>query len=215
MPIFRYLRSRISTLLENLFAAAAAVSVVEAVAVVLAIAYLVLAIRQNLSCWYAAFSSSLIYLWVFFDARLYMESALQIFYAAMAIYGWYQWRYGGSEHEGVRIVVWRPLRHAIVIVCVLVLSAVFGWALSATDAAFPYLDSFTTISAIATTYMVARKVLENWIYWFVIDSLSAYLYIARELYLTAALFLLYLVLVVWGFRAWLKDWRVQRASVPS
>ncbi len=201
-------------MLDSLVAAAAAVSITEAVAVVLAIAYLVLAIRQNLSCWYAAFVSSLIYLWIFFDARLYMESALQIFYAAMAIYGWYQWRFGGSEHEGVRIVVWQPLRHAIVIAGVLTLSAVFGWALSSTDAVFPYLDSFTTVSAIVTTYMVARKVLENWIYWFVIDSLSVYLYIARELYLTAGLFLLYLGLVVLGFRAWLKDWRAQQASVP-
>ncbi|MGI9258789.1 MAG: nicotinamide riboside transporter PnuC [Gammaproteobacteria bacterium] len=201
-------------MLDNLLAVAAAVSVVEAVAVVLAIAYLVLAIRQDLLCWYAAFVSSLIYLWIFFDARLYMESALQVFYAGMAIFGWYQWRYGGSKHEGVRISVWQPVRHVIVIGGVLILSVVFGWALSSTDAAFPYLDSFTTISAIVTTYMVARKVLENWIYWFVIDGLSIYLYVARELYLTAGLFLFYLVLVVLGFRTWLKDWRAQPASVP-
>ncbi|MGI9257775.1 MAG: nicotinamide mononucleotide transporter, partial [Gammaproteobacteria bacterium] len=82
-------------MLDNLLAVAAAVSVIEGVAVVLAIAYLVLAIRQDLLCWYAAFASSLIYLWIFFDARLYMESALQVFYAGMAIFGWYQWRYGG------------------------------------------------------------------------------------------------------------------------
>lgn len=201
-------------MLSNLLAVAVSGSVIEAVAVVLAIAYLILAIRQNLFCWYAAFASSLIYLWIFFDARLYMESVLQIFYAAMAIFGWYQWRYGGSEHEGVRISIWQPVRHAIVIVSVLVVSAIFGWALTSTDAAFPYLDSFTTISAIVTTYMVARKVLENWIYWFVIDGLSVYLYVARELYLTAGLFLLYLVLVVLGFRAWLRDWRAQPASVP-
>ena len=63
---------------------------------------------------------------------------------------------------------------------------VFGWGLSATDAAFPYLDSFTTVAAVVTTFMVARKVLENWAYWFVIDGLSVYLYISRELYLTSA-----------------------------
>ena len=201
-------------MLDNLLALAAAVSVIEAVAVVLAIAYLVLAIRQNLLCWYAAFASSAIYLWIFFDARLYMESALQVFYAAMAIFGWYQWRYGGSKHEGVRISVWQPVRHVTVIASVLVLSVIFGWVLSSTDAAFPYLDSFTTISAIVTTYMVARKVLENWIYWFLIDGLSVYLYTARELYLTAGLFVFYLVLVVLAFRAWLRDWRAQVAAVP-
>ncbi len=201
-------------MLDKLVAASVALSLIEAVAVLLAIVYLVLAIRQNLSCWYAAFASSLLYLWIFFDARLYMESVLQIFYAAMAIYGWYQWRFGGGEREGVHIVVWQPYRHATVIIGVVILSAAVGRALSSTNAAFPYLDSFTTISAIVTTYMVARKVLENWIYWFVIDSLSVYLYAARELYLTAALFLFYLVLVVWGFRAWLRDLRAQQAIVP-
>lgn len=188
------------------------INFLEPLAAVLAIVYLVLAIRQILACWYAAFVSSLIYLWIFFDARLYMETALQIFYAAMAVYGWYQWRYGGAGHAGVRISVWRPRQHAMAITGVLVFAAAFGWMLTSTDAAFPYLDSFTTVAAIVTTWMVARKVLENWIYWFVIDSVSVYLYTARDLYLTAGLFLLYLVLVVIGFRAWLEDWRAQEAA---
>ena len=183
----------------------------EVVAVLLAVAYLLLAIRQNILCWIAAFCSSLIYLWIFFNARLYMESVLQIFYAAMAIYGWYQWRYGGAEHHGIRIITWRIATHAVVIGSILISTAIFGWALSATEAAFPYLDSFTTVAAVVTTYMVARKVLENWGYWFVIDGLSVYLYISRELYLTAGLFVLYLVLIVIGFRCWWRDWRVDAA----
>jgi nicotinamide mononucleotide transporter len=79
--------------------------------------------------------------------------------------------------------------------------------MSRTDAAFPYFDSFTTVAAIVTTYMVARKVLENWLYWFVIDSISVYLYLARGLTLTALLFVLYLVLIVIGWRRWWLDWR--------
>ena len=86
--------------------------------------------------------------------------------------------------------------------------------LTAADAAFPYLDSFTTVAAVVTTYMVAKKVLENWIYWFVIDSVSVYLYAARELPLYAALFVFYLVLIVIGFRQWLADWREGR-PVPA
>ena len=79
--------------------------------------------------------------------------------------------------------------------------------MSHTNAAFPYADSFTTVAAIVTTFMVARKVLENWGYWFVIDSISVYLYAARELYLTALLFVLYLILIVIGFRSWYRDYR--------
>ena len=200
------------TLLNRLAAAAEAASVAEVVAVLLAIAYLLLVIRQNILCWAAALASVLIYLVIFFNAQLYMESVLQIFYAAMAVYGWYQWKYGGVEHQGLGIVTWRLRHHAIAIGGILVSTMVFGWGLSTTDAAFPYLDSFTTVAAVVTTFMVARKVLENWAYWFVIDGLSVYLYISRELYLTAGLFVLYLVMIVIGFRCWWREWQAD-ASV--
>jgi nicotinamide mononucleotide transporter len=81
--------------------------------------------------------------------------------------------------------------------------------MSRTDAAFPFVDSFTTVAAIVTTFMVARKVLENWIYWFVIDGISVFVYVARGLELTAALFVVYLVLIVVGFRRWWLDWHAQ------
>ena len=203
------------TILNKLAAAAEAMSVAEAVAVLLAIAYLLLVIRQNILCWAAALASVLIYLVIFFNAQLYMESVLQIFYAAMAVYGWYQWKHGGVEHQGLRIVTWRLRHHVIAIGGILGLTLVFGWALGATDAAFPYLDSLTTVAAVVTTFMVARKVLENWAYWFVIDGLSVYLYISRELYLTAGLFVLYLVMIVIGFRCWWRDWKAEASAVAT
>jgi len=199
---------------DSLAAALAAMSAPEIAAVGLAIAYLALAIRQNILCWLAALISSFLYLGLFFSARLYMESGLQVFYAAMAVYGWSQWRYGGAEHSGLRITTWSPRRHASVIATILGMTALFGWAMSHTDAVFPFLDSFTTVAAIFATYMVARKVLENWVYWFVIDSLSIYLYLSRGLHLTALLFLLYLVLIVIGFRRWWRDWRAE-SVVPQ
>ena len=170
-------------------------------------AYLVLVIRQNILCWAAALISVLLSLILFYEVSLYMESALQVFYAGMAVYGWQQWRRGGADNKGVSIRTW-PLRvHALALVLIAALSAAFGWFLSGTDAAFPYLDSFTTVAAVIATFMVAKKVLENWIYWFIIDSVSVYLYAARDLPLYAALFVFYLVLIVIGFRQWLAEWR--------
>src|SRR5512134_3158601 len=149
-------------------------------------------------------------------ARLYSEAALNVFYAAMAVYGWYQWRYGGRMRGApeLPIGVW-PLRtHALAVGGSLGVSGVLGWIMSRqTDAAFPYLDAFVTVSSIVTTYMVARKILENWLYWLVIDSLSAYLYFARELYLYTALFVLYLALVVLGWFRWYRDWRAAREAL--
>jgi nicotinamide mononucleotide transporter len=191
----------------------ATMSPLEIAAVVFAIAYLLLVIRENVLCWPAALISVLLSLVVFYDAKLYMESALQVFYAGMAIFGWYQWRYGGGRGEGVAITRWSSRQHAVVIASVVALSLVAGAVLrDHTDAAFPYLDSFTTIAALVTTYMVAKKVLENWIYWFVIDAMSVYLYGARGLFLFAGLFIGYLVLIVIGFRAWTRQWHVERAA---
>ena len=175
--------------------------------------YLVLAIRESLWCWPAAFLSSVLTIVVMFGARLYSEAALNVFYAAMAVYGWYQWRYGGAKTRcapSCRSAFGRSKTHALAIGGSVALSAVVGWLMSRyTKAAFPYLDAFVTVSSVVTTYMVARKILENWLYWLVIDSLSMYLYWQRELYLYVGLFALYLVLVVIGLVRWHRDWRAQ------
>jgi nicotinamide mononucleotide transporter len=191
---------------EQLSTALAALSVWETAAVALAILYLILVIRQNIWCWAAAIASTTIYIFLMYRAALYMESALQFFYIAIAVYGWRQWRAGGPEHDTLAVSTWPPQRHLTATASILVLAAISGMLLTHfTEAALPYLDSFTTWGAIVTTWMVARKILENWIYWFVIDSVSVYLYISRELYLTSGLFLLYLVLIVIGYRAWRRS----------
>jgi len=181
----------------------------EALAVVLAVAYLLLAIRQNIWCWAAAAVSTTLYLFIMFDSKLYMQSLLQLYYLAMAAYGWYNWRRPQTVGGELPVTVW-PLRyHAIAIGAVLLLALVSAGLLQRySDGALPYLDAFTAWGAVVTTFMVARKILENWLYWFVIDTVSIGLYLDRELYLTAALFALYLVLVVVGYRSW-------RASMPA
>lgn len=184
----------------------------EAASVLLGILYLVLAIRESVWCWPAAFLSSALTIAVVFGARLYSEVALNAYYAAMAVYGWYQWQYGGRRHGAAElpIAVWPLKKHALAIVGSIALAAIVGWYMSRhTQAAFPYLDAFVTVASVVTTYMVARKILENWLYWLVVDSLALYLYWQRELYLYVGLFALYLVLVVLGLVRWHRDWRAQ------
>ena len=181
----------------------------EALAVVLAIAYLVLAIRQNAWCWAAAALSTVLYLFIMFESRLYMQTLLQLYYLGMAAYGWYNWRRPQAAGGELPVTVW-PLRyHVFAIGAVLLLVLVSAGLLDRySDAALPYLDAFTAWAAVVTTFMVTRKVLENWIYWFVIDTVSIGLYLDRELYFTAGLFAAYLVMIVIGYRSW-------RASMPG
>lgn len=175
----------------------------EILGVILAVAYLLLAAKENIWCWLCAFISSAIYVYLFWQVGLLMESMLNVFYISMALAGWLQWRYGRDKHEGLSIKTLRAWQHGLILLLILLLAWLNGWYMqNYTAAAWPYVDSFTTWASILTTFMVIYKILENWIYWFVIDALSIYLYLDRGLYLTVLLFLIYLVIVVFGFISW-------------
>lgn len=193
----------------------AQISPVEALAALLGLAYLLLAVRRNLWCWLCAFVSTSIYLVLFAQAKLYMQSALQVFYLVMAIYGYIEWRRGRSEAGEVMIRSW-PLRmHVLAGAGIAVATAVNGWTLaSSTDAVAPYLDSFVTWGSVVTTWMVARRLIENWLYWVVIDSLAAYLYFTQNLLATTLLFVLYVGIVIRGYVRWRREQRVQMAAAP-
>jgi nicotinamide mononucleotide transporter len=182
----------------------------ETLAVFLGIGYLLLAMRESSLCWYCAFFSTALYVWIFGDVSLYMESALNVYYMAMAIYGWLQWQRGGADKSGVKIIRWTARQHILGVAIILAASVTSGYLLSSNTAAkLPYLDSFTTWASVFTTIMVAQKVLENWLYWIVINSVSIYLYIDRGLDQTAAMFFLYLVLASIGFLTWKKAYDTQ------
>ena len=186
-------------------------SLLQQIAVVTAIAYLFLAIRQNIWCWFFAGVSTAIYVWLFFDARLYMESVLNAFYFAMAVYGWFVWYDGRVNEHEMEISRWPLSVHAVAIAFVLALSGANGYLLDHyTDAAFPYVDSMTTWGAIWATFLVARKILENWWYWLVIDVASVIIYWMRDLKLTSLLFVVYVVMIPFGMVAWTRSWREQQ-----
>jgi nicotinamide mononucleotide transporter len=197
---------------QHLHSALAGFSWWEAAAVVLGIAYLLLAMREKIWCWYAAFASTAIYLFLFWNVNLLMESALQLYYLGMAVYGWWHWHRGSNGDTELPIRRWSPGQHLGAAALVLSLAAASGILLQRhSDAAMPFLDSFTTWGAVLATWMVARKILENWLYWVLIDSLSIYLYLDRGLYLTALLFLLYIIIALFGFGLWLQHYRKQHS----
>ena len=201
-----------SSLSDRLLEQAQAFSAAEVAAVMLAVAYLLLVIRENIWCWLCAAVSTLIYVWLFAEARLYMESLLNGFYFIMAIYGWSVWRSGRSDGHERPVVQWSLQSHALAIAAIVAVSGLSGYLLSRyTDEAFPYIDSLTTWSAIWATFLVARKVLENWWYWLAIDAASIVIYWSRDLQLTSALFVVYVVMIPFGLLHWTRSYREQPA----
>ena len=185
----------------------------ESTAVVFAILYLMLAIRENIWCWLCAGISTAIYVYLYFSAKLYMESVLNVFYFAMAIYGWLVWRSGNAGDGTIAVTTWAVKVHAAAGAVIAVMVIASGFLLDRyTDAAFPYIDSATTFAAIWATFLVARKVLENWWYWLVIDVVSIFIYWSRGLELTSALFVLYVLMIPFGLASWTRSLREQREA---
>ncbi|WP_372861174.1 nicotinamide riboside transporter PnuC [Pseudoalteromonas sp.] len=185
----------------------------EYIAVALSMAYLLLAIKENLWCWPAAFFSTLIYTIMYWNGALLMESLLNFYYMYMAVFGWVVWRKGKANQAQRLITSWPIHRHIILIVLTTLASSAIGYVMqNYTHADFAYLDSFTTCFAVVTTYLVAKKVLENWLYWIVIDAASMYLYYEKGYYPTLVLFIFYTIMAAWGFKTWYEEYEQSQAK---
>ena len=175
---------------------------VETVAVLLGIGYIVLAIRQRRACWVLGGLSTALYIWVFAEARLYLQAALQLLYVLLAVHGW-QW--SGEAGDGAGPVV-RSLtvqRHAAVLAATAVMTLVTAPLLAAwSDSAAPWADALGTWASVAATWLMIRKVAANWLWWIVVDGGLAALFASQGLLFTAVLYVAFALLAVLGWRAW-------------
>jgi nicotinamide mononucleotide transporter len=178
-------------------------SLPEWIAVALALAYVLLAIRQSRWCWPAAAASAAIYLVLFARGGLPMQAALQVFYLVMAAYGWHSWRASHGRPDELRVST-RPARWHVVALGAVVLAAAVNarYLPNAQGALVSHADAFVAWGSVLATWMVARKILENWLYWILFDLVAAALYFAQGFHATAVLFLLYVVLAMKGYREW-------------
>jgi len=185
----------------------------EALGVALGLAYVLFAARESIWCWPCALVSTTIFIFLFWEVNLLMESALNVYYLVMAIYGWWHWTRDKPDNKAkLPIQKWSARKHGVTIFLIAVLTLLSGTLLNdRTSAALPFLDSFTTWAAVITTWMVARKVLENWLYWIVIDAASIILYVDRGLSMTALLFALYVVIAAYGWWGWRQHYQQQEA----
>ncbi|MBS0387574.1 MAG: nicotinamide mononucleotide transporter [Proteobacteria bacterium] len=182
----------------------------EAVAVVSGLTYVLLILRRNRWGWVAGAISSTIYVVIAARARLPMQSVLQAYYVVMAVYGWISWTRNATEQEG-RIFRWPLRRHLLAIALILAVSLLSARVLAAeTHAAWPLLDSVTTWTSFLATWLVARSVLENWCYWIAADVIMVFLFLRQGYVPTAGLFASYIIVAMFGFRAWLRRYRQQR-----
>jgi nicotinamide mononucleotide transporter len=162
-----------------------------------------LSVRQNIWSWPTAIVNVGLYAFVFHESRLYADMGLQVVYIIISFYGWYEWLYGGKNRTELKVSRTSSglglLLAAIGIVSTFALGTVLH---RTTNAALPYLDSATTSTSLVAQWMMTKKLLENWIVWVTVDVVYIGMFIYKSLYVTALLYLVFLILSVMGYRQW-------------
>jgi len=186
---------------------------VEAAGLFFGLACVILLIRENIWTWPAGIAYVLLSLVIFWQQRLYGDLLLHVFYLILNIYGWYYWIRGRRQRrELVPITVYSVKTNLLILIVSVVGIFIFGWFLEhlpdfiaqLPQASVPYWDSATSILSITGMWLTARKKLENWVYWFVVDMLATGIYFYKEIYFYAVLYLIYIGLAITGFIIWNK-----------
>ena len=180
---------------------------IELLGSVLSIIYLYLSIKQKASLWIFGFLCSALYVVVFFQSKFYADTSLQFYYLGVSVFGWISWKAGKPENrKELPVKRTTPLSGVIILLIALILYFVYYFILTGyTDSPLPKADSFTTALSIVATWMLARKMIEHWWLWIIVDSVSAGLYFYKALYPTAILFVIYTIMAIIGYRQWKKS----------
>ena len=186
--------------------------ILEIVGTIVGVIYLWFEYRASRYLWVASIIMPAIYLVVFYDAGLYADTAINIYYLTIALYGWIAWK-GGSKGEELPIThaskgVWAAMA-GVYIALQTLFSALL---LHLTDSDVPWFNGLTSALSVVGMWMLARKYVEQWIVWIVVDILCAALYCYKGLYPTAVLYGAYAVIAIFGYRKWLQIMKTQDAN---
>lgn len=183
-------------------------SVIEWIAVGFGIACVVLTVRQNIWCWPVGLVQVGLYIFIFYDARLYSDAGLHVVYVILCLYGWWFWLRGGRDEGPPRVTRLR-LTHLVawLVACAVGTAGLGGVMHRFTDADLPFWDAATTVGSLVAQYLMARKALESWLFWIGVDVVAIGVYAVKGLHPTAGLYVVFLVLATIGYFAWRSTWQ--------
>jgi nicotinamide mononucleotide transporter len=190
-------------------------STLEIIATITGIIAVALQAKEKILAWPFAIVSVVILAYIFFFQKLYSDFGLHIIYIFLNIYGWVIWSNKREEAEVTKTVLMTENHKGMALVVTLIGTVVLGYIMAtSTDADVPYFDAFTTCGSLVAQYLLAKKYLQNWLLWIMVDVVAIPVYVYKELYLVAFLFLVYLVICVYGYLLWkqgIKDVQIAAA----
>lgn len=174
-------------------------------AVLTGVIYVLLAARQNVWCWPAGIFSSAVYIYVNIEHRLYQDAILQAYYVLAGFYGWILWSRKPEKDFDITTISYSLKQNLKIIIAGFLLVPIAGYIFSKFGNSLSYFDSAVTIFSFIATWMTAKKIIQNWLFWIVIDLLAAVMYSIKQLYPTAILYVFFAIVAWYGYRKWIKD----------
>ena len=187
-------------------------TIAEIIAVILGLISVYLTTRQNVWCYPLGIISVFVYIFIFREVKLYADMGLQVFFIVLQAYGWYEWLYGGKDHSALNVSWASRSVYTINILFIAIATAILGYTLhKLTDASLPYVDSFLAVLSMSAQWLMAKKYIENWILWIIVNIGSIGMYGYKGLYFTMFLFAVYFGLAIFGYKEWKKSFTAEHA----
>jgi nicotinamide mononucleotide transporter len=193
----------------------------EIICTITSLIYLYFSVKQKIWLWPLGIISSVYSVLVFYQSQLYADMSLNIYYIIVSFYGWFYWwvRKDNNSNDSIKISTLTYKNWIEYLSVVLVLSLSFAWILihipqklGLKPSSIPWMDASLTAGSVVATWMLARKLLEQWLWWVIIDAISIGVLIYKNLYIMAGLFVVYTIMAVVGYIKWRNDWKKQWVS---
>ncbi len=186
---------------------------IEVIATLTGLIYLIYSVKGKILCWFFGIISSLCFIYVFSQSKIYANMGLYVYYVFISIYGWIHWSKSNSNGKELQVSIIDTKYGVILLSISAILFVLITLGLKKyTDSDIVFWDAFTTSLSIVATWMLARKILYHWLVWVVIDSVYIGMYIYKGLYATIVLFVVYTIFAIIGYIEWHQKWKIQVAK---
>ncbi|MGY0407232.1 MAG: nicotinamide riboside transporter PnuC [Polaribacter sp.] len=187
------------------------VKILEIIAVIFSLIYLMLLIKEKIACWFFGISSSIISIYIFYSIGLYSESLLYFYYIIVGIYGYQLWKKSSNKKEALKVSTIGIKKHLLIVLIGIITSVILGYFFDQnTNAINPYLDASTTIFSFIASFLEAKKILSAWVFWLFINAATVVLYFQQNLSYYLALTILYFLFSIVGYIRWKKSYEIQK-----
>jgi nicotinamide mononucleotide transporter len=182
------------------------IPLIEIAAVILGLLSVYFTVKQNIWCWPTGLAMVVLYVYIFYNAKLYSDMGENLIYIVLQLHGWWFWVYGRKRLKNQKTVPITRLQVRQWLICTGVIiagTAVLGYSMATyTDADLPYLDAFTTVMSLTAQWLLNKKILETWVLWIIVDVFALGIYWYKDLHLTTGLYAVFLGLAIMGLIEW-------------